>query len=144
MILMRNRCTLMFLVTRRSSWSKRLAKSVPGATSCNVAVLLGPAARGRPKDGAIWELGTTSVATIGGPAMLWNVPATWRFQGSGYVPLSLTSGSQNGGSMRQKALSGDGRPDRLGRPSPLYGKLTMLSGSVAAGVSTLPITLHIS
>src|ERR1700724_2552111 len=125
MTLMLNRFTLTVLVTRKSTWSKRSPKSVPGATSCSVAVLLGPAARLRPKDGAIWALGTTSVATTGGPGMLWNVPLTWTFhQGSGYVPLSLRSGSQNGGAMWQKFWLRDGRPDKLGRPSPLYGKLT--------------------
>jgi hypothetical protein len=57
--------------------------------------------RSRPNDGAIWKLGTTAVATMGGPGILWDVALNATpHHGKGYNPLSLTS-VWNGGEMWQ-------------------------------------------
>src|ERR1700688_5242993 len=77
--------------------------------SCTVAVALGPAARFRPSDDAICELGTASLAVICGPGMLWNAMLAFMAQGSGYEATSFTCGCIGGASLQPNVL-GDETP----------------------------------
>src|SRR5262245_34175220 len=110
---MRVQPSLTYLLTRKSTWFNRFSNCLPGSSNWTLAVPPGPAARLRPSDGAMTELGATYSAVISGPGMLWIVVLVWRpHQGSGYTPSSLTC-VRNDGATRQKRALGDAMPDRF-------------------------------